>query len=87
MSRSNKWRLERSFFLGGNGGRQNNKVCKVFIINLNLNHTYSPNCLSGEEGFSRSSRRCGIVCKWPMGEVVGNGVCGLWESPGFSIGP
>lgn len=28
MSRSKKWRLEWSFFLGENGRRQYNKVCK-----------------------------------------------------------
>lgn len=30
--------------------------------------------------FSSSSRRCGNVCKRSRGGVVGNGVCGLWES-------
>ena len=28
MSRSKKWRLEWSFFLGENGRRQYNKLCK-----------------------------------------------------------
>ena len=28
MSRSKKWRLEWSFFLGSNGRRQYNKLCK-----------------------------------------------------------
>ena len=29
MSRSKKWRLEWAFFLGGNGRRQYNKLCKT----------------------------------------------------------
>ena len=29
----------------------------------------------------------GMCVNGRMGEAVGNGVCGLWESPGFSIGP
>ena len=29
MSRSKKWRLEWSFFLGENGRRKYNKVCKI----------------------------------------------------------
>jgi len=28
MSRSKKWRLERAFFLGENGRRQYNHICK-----------------------------------------------------------
>ena len=31
MSRSKKWRLEWSFFLGENGRRQYNKLCKGYI--------------------------------------------------------
>ena len=31
MSRSKKWRLEWSFFLGGNGRRQYNKLCKACV--------------------------------------------------------
>ena len=31
MSRSKKWHLEWSFFLGGNGRRQYNKLCKACV--------------------------------------------------------
>ena len=31
MSRSKKWRLEWSFFLGENGRRQYNKACQGYI--------------------------------------------------------
>ncbi|MBQ9844019.1 MAG: hypothetical protein IJO31_07695 [Oscillospiraceae bacterium] len=31
MSRSKKWRLEWSFFLGGNGRRLYNKLCKACV--------------------------------------------------------
>ena len=32
MSRSKKWRLEWSFFLGENGRRRYNKICKAVSI-------------------------------------------------------
>ena len=35
MSRSKKWRLEWSFFLGENGRRQYNKLCKGVSIPVN----------------------------------------------------
>ena len=31
MSRSKKWRLEWAFFLGENGRRQYNKLCKGYV--------------------------------------------------------
>ena len=34
MSRSKKWRLEWSFFLGGNGRRQYNEVCQGCVHDL-----------------------------------------------------
>lgn len=33
MSRSKKWRLEWSFFLGENGRRQYNRLCKTCTYN------------------------------------------------------
>lgn len=31
MSKSNRWKMEWSFFLGKNGRRQYNKVCKCCV--------------------------------------------------------
>ena len=33
----------------------------------------------------RSRRRCGNVYNWLYHGTVGNGVCRMWESPGFSM--
>ncbi|WP_154473927.1 hypothetical protein [Clostridium porci] len=33
----------------------------------------------------RSRRRCGNVYNWPYHGTVGNSVCRMWESPGFSM--
>ena len=46
MSRSKKWRLEWSFFLGENGRRRYNKICKGCVHPCKQSFRASPHRLS-----------------------------------------
>ena len=56
MSRSKKWRLEWAFFLGENGGRQYNKLCKGYVHPCKQSFRVVVSC---PHDLSLRSKKCG----------------------------
>ncbi len=56
MSRSKKWRLEWAFFLGENGRRQYNKLCKGCVYPCK--QSFRAVVLSCLHYLSRRSQKC-----------------------------
>ena len=57
MSRSKKWRLEWAFFLGENGRRQYNKLCKGCVHPCK--QSFRAVVLTCPHYLSRRSKKCG----------------------------
>ena len=56
MSRSKKWRLEWSFFLGENGRRQYNKVCQGCVHDCK--QSFRAELVACPHYLSRRSKNC-----------------------------
>ena len=55
MSRSKKWRLEWAFFLGENGRRQYNKLCKGCVHPCKQSFRVNPKfCVNSNWGANRA---------------------------------
>ena len=74
MSRSKKWRLEWSFFLGENGRRQYNKLCKGCVHPCK--QSFRAVVVSCPHYLSRRSKKCGNWdSKWAKKQPVATFLC------------
>ena len=74
MSRSKKWRLEWAFFLGENGRRQYNKLCKGCVHPCK--QSFRAVVLSCPHYLSRRSKKCGNQSsKWAKKPSVAAFLC------------